>query len=68
MSDNWKKRWDLPSPDVAFPQGMAPGCGRGGCRFRYLGFHQNKKLLLNWVGQTEYLPKQGASKAEQGYD
>ena len=27
VSDNWKKRWDLPSPDVAFLEGMLPGCG-----------------------------------------
>lgn len=27
VSDNWKQRWDLPSPDVAFLEGMVPGCG-----------------------------------------
>ena len=30
VADNWKKRWDLPSPDVAFLQEIAPGCGREG--------------------------------------
>ena len=62
-SDNWKKRWDLPSSDVAFLEGMIPGCGMEAPGFEVWIFHQNTKLLLNWVGQPGYLRRQGG---EQG--
>ena len=50
-------------PCSGIPRRNGSRLWNGDPRFRGLGFHQNKKLLLNWVGLPQFLPKQGQSEA-----